>query len=184
MPLTGVHGRTLSVHCANTNRAYSPPSSARCRTHRRTAHLPAREQRNKLPASCAQKASQRQPGRDCRRKMQRHQRHAQHDLLQVQDRAGNARHQKPSTSARSRCSSTTSTLRLERCCCHRLAMQRAAPSRPSQRAPTHECRTRSTESCSSADSACHSHSPQSAVPAVDAWMSTATIARLARKWAC
>ena len=119
-----------------------------------------------------------------RRKMQRHQRHAQHDLLQVQDRAGNARHQKPSTSARSRCSSTTSTLRLERCCCHRLAMQRAAPSRPSQRAPTHECRTRSTESCSSADSACHSHSPQSAVPAVDAWMSTATIARLARKWAC
>ena len=29
---------------------------------------------------------------------------------------------KPSTSARSRCSSTTSTLRLEPCCCHRLAM--------------------------------------------------------------
>ena len=111
-----------------------------------SANGTAREQRNKLPASCAQKASQRQPGRDCRRKMQRHQRHAQHDLLQVQDRAGNARHQKPSTSARSRCSSTTSTLRLERCCCHRLAMQRAAPSRPSQRAPTHECRTRSTPS--------------------------------------
>ena len=161
-----------------------PPAAGRIGERHTSQSRPAREQRNKLPASCAQKASQRQPGRDCWRKMQRHQRHAQHDLLQVQDRAGNARHQKPSTSARSRCSSTTSTLRLERCCCHRLAMQRAAPSRPSQRAPTHECRTRSTESCSSADSACHSHSPQSAVPAVDAWMSTATIARLARKWAC
>ena len=33
----------------------------------------------------------------------------QHDPLQVEDRAGNARHRKPSTSARSRCSSTTST---------------------------------------------------------------------------
>ena len=168
MPPTGVHGRTQSAHCANTNRVYSPPSSARCWTHRRPAHPPACEQRNKLPASCAQKASQRQPGRDCWRKMQRHQRHATRRPLQVEDRAGNARHRKPSTSARSRCSSTTSAQRLERCCCHRLAMQQAAPSRPSQRAPTPGCRTRSTESSISADSGCPSRSPHSAVPAVDA----------------
>ena len=129
-------------------------------------------------ASCAQKASQHQPGRDCWRKMQRHPCYAQHDPLQVEDRAGNTRHRKPSTSARSRCSSTTSTL--ERCCCHRLAMQRAAPSRPSQRAPTHGCRTRSTESCSSQTPPASPARPQ-ALSLLDAWMSTATIARLACK---
>ncbi|CAE7948550.1 unnamed protein product [Symbiodinium sp. KB8] len=59
------------------------------------------------------------------------QRHAQHDPLQVDDRAGNARYRKPSTSALEMLS---------------LTMQRAALSRPSHRAPTHGCRTRSTES--------------------------------------
>ena len=111
-------------------------------------------------AALPQKAYQRKPWRDCWRKMQRHQCHTQHDPLREEDRAGKVWHRRPSTSTRSRCSSTTSTQRLKRCCCHRVAMQRAAPSRPSQRAPTRGCRTRSTESCSSANSACPSRSSE------------------------
>ena len=56
-------------------------------------------------------------------------------------------------------------------------MRRAAPSRLSPRVPTPECRTMSSESCCSADSAYLSRSPRNAALAGDSWTCTATTGR-------
>ena len=86
--------------------------------------------------------------------------------------------------ARSRRFSLSLTPRLERCCCRKVAMRRAAPSRLSPRVPTPECRTMSSESCCSADSAYLSRSPRNAAPAGDSWTCTATTGRPAHRWEC
>ena len=111
-------------------------------------------------------------GRGCRRPRQE------------KDRAGSERHPKPCTSPCSRRFSLSLTPRLERCCCRKVAMRRAAPSRLSPRVPTPECRTMSSESCCSADSAYLSRSPRNAALAGDSWTCTATTGRPAHRWEC
>ena len=66
---TGVRrSATLPGRCGNSNRAFWPPFSARW-TRRPVEPPPAREQQNRLPASYAQKASLRQLGRSCWKRM-------------------------------------------------------------------------------------------------------------------
>ena len=103
---------------------------------------------------------------------------------QEKDRAGRERHPKPCTGARSRRFSLSLTPRLERCCCRKVAMRRAAPSRLSPRVPSPECRTMGSESCCSADSAYLSRSPRNAALAGDSWTCTATTGRPAHRWEC
>ena len=106
---------------------------------------------------------------------------------QEKDRAGSERHPKPCnpcTSARSRRFSLSLTPRLERCCCRKVAMRRAAPSRLSPPVPTPECRTTSSDSCCSADSAYLSRSPRNAALAGDSWTCTATTGQPAHRWEC
>ena len=114
---------------------------------------PAREQQNRLPASCAQKASLRQPGRKCWKWMPPPPPTTPLAQPQEKDRLAANGILKPCTSTRSRRFSLSLTPRLERCCCRKVAMRRAAPSRLSPPVPTPECRTMSSESCCSADSA-------------------------------
>ena len=170
---TGAPGRTPPERCGNSNRAFWPPFSARCWTRRSVEPPPAREQQNRLPASYAQKASLRQTGRNCWRRMPPPLPTSPLALPQEKDRAGNERHPKPCTSARSRRFSLSLTPHLERCC-RKVAMRRAAPPRLSPRVPTPECRTMSSESCCSADSAYFSRSPRNAALAGDSWTCTAT----------
>ena len=97
-PLGGHPSRAAATPTGRSGHP-SPPAAGRDGPVEPT---PAREQQNRLPASYAQKASLRRPGRNCWRRMPPPPPTTPLALPQEEDRAGNERHPKPCTSARSR----------------------------------------------------------------------------------